>query len=145
MDAFLFDHLDEFKIDKLNKTLSVDIQAGVLSKLDEIKLTVDSSMIEIRKKCRRSRWTWNYYKIPHSIGVTKFIEAHGLPGDWSKPINPKFDKKKWEENLRMSARKAGKSDAEIDQLIKEYEDILWTQLADIGTDIHSIFEAVFFR
>ena len=143
LDAFLFDHLDEFKIDKLNKTLSVDIQAGVLSKLDEIKLTVDSSMIEIVRSAEDPDEPEIIYKIPHSIGVTKFIEAHGLPGDWSKPINPKFDKKKWEENLRMSARKTGKSDTEIDQLIKEYEDILWTQLADIGTDIHSIFEAVF--
>ena len=81
MDAFLFDHLDEFKIDKLNKTLSVDIQAGVLSKLDEIKLTVDSSMIEIVRSAEDPDEPEIIYKIPHSIGVTKFIETHGLPGD----------------------------------------------------------------
>lgn len=81
LDAFLNSNIDNFKIDKIDRTLSVDMQAGAIAKLNEAKIAIENVQVEVFRDDSDPEISETIYKVPNSMGVTKYISTHGLAGD----------------------------------------------------------------
>lgn len=142
LDAFLSDYSKSVKLDKINKTLSIDLQEDALQRLNEAKIEYDKSAIEIIRNAEDPEETEIYYKIPHSLGVTKFIGLHGNHNDINLPIIPPMNKDEWRIKKFNEYKAMGFSDEKINTLIDNLENKLWPEYGYIGTDIHKVFECV---
>jgi len=143
LDAFLNSNTDNFKIDKIDRTLSVDMQAGAIAKLNEAKIAVENVQVEVFRDDSDPEISETIYKVPNSMGVTKYISTHGLAGDWSQPICPPFDLNGWKNKQKLELMRVGKTADEAEALLTELSEELWPELTDFGTDIHKIYECVF--
>lgn len=142
LDAFLQSNIDRIKIDKLNKTLSIDLQAEAISKLEEAKIAYNSSAIEIIRSAEDPEETDIIYKIPHSLGITLFIQMYGKYGDWSQAIVTPFNVKNFKIQRASELTAAGLSEDQVNTILNNLIDTLWPEYGFIGTDIHKIFECV---
>lgn len=143
LDAFLLSNLDSFVQSYSNIFYSIDLQQSALKELEQAKVDIASSQVEIIRGNEDPEEADIYYKIPNSIGVTKFNSTFGDPNDWSKPINVPFNKIDFRNRSLERGRANGKTDMEINAELDETIDVLWPELTDMGTEIHAIMEAVF--
>lgn len=142
LDAFLLSNLNSFTKSHSNIFYSLDLQQGALKQLEQAKVDVTSSQVEILRSDSDPDESETIYKIPNSMGVTKFNSTFGNPDDWSKPINVPLNKLDYRNRQLEQGKADGKTEAEINAIVDEQFDVLWPQLTDMGTEIHSIMEAV---
>lgn len=140
LDAFLSSH--DFKVNKIDKTLSTDLQTSAINQLNEAKVAYDSSAIEVIRPAEDPEESEVYYKIPNSIGATKFITSYGNLDDMNKPLITPFNLKQWEINKLEEYKSLGISEIEAKRLIKSIEENLWKEYGLIGTDVHKVYECV---
>ena len=134
-------------IDGETAIFSVDHLSRTRELLDQVKADVES-VAERRTRFKASEATIHedgeleletYYRIPNSIGTTKFITTKGRTGNLGAGLITPFNLKGWEDHFRDEH---GRS-PETEEAIRKQEEELWPTLTQYGTDIHEVIDATF--
>lgn len=119
---------------------SVNTKESVKKTLEEIQSKISSISKEITILGDDPDDVETFYKIPNSIGVTKFLTNVNKPGD-TKPFVTPFNKDRWmEQRIAQLSTEMSESEARV-KVNEEVES--WDVLQKSGTAIHSIFESIF--
>lgn len=139
LDAFLKDHVDGFVIDKLNNTFSISPQKSTLTKINQISQNLESISKKRIRYADDPESVEEYYEIPNSIGVNKFITTKGNYNDINKALVTPFNLDVYKKNKINALMDVGFSKSEAENMLKNLVDS-WEDLTDIGTEIHAILE-----
>jgi len=82
-----------------------------------------------------------YFRIPKSIGTTRFLTSFNRPDGSGKPFVTPFNQKNWEEKHISDLVTSGLSEEEA-RRITEAEINTWPKLTELGTEVHNIFESI---
>lgn len=137
LDLFLESIKDKYHTIRSDASLSVDLQRTTLEKVQKISDKVKSLEIE-QHHINEDGDVETFFKIPGSIGTTRFPQTFGAPGS-SKLLVAPFNAEAYFKKRHDELLKEGKTEGEIQEYFKELED-LWQMLTDYGTEVHKVFE-----
>ena len=146
-------------------TRAVDFQKNTIDILDEISKKISSvSQLVTYDKIKDSDKqlsvhnsedpediTYSFYRIPNSIGVTRFLQEQNQPST-GDPFTTPFNENSWKikrlEFLKDELRKQDpeKTQVEIDEkaeALVEEEMKAWKIFSETGEDVHKVYELVF--
>lgn len=136
LDLFLESIRDKHHI-VADASLSVDLVRTTEERINAISDKVSSLEVE-EHRINDDGDVETYYKIPGSIGTTRFAQTYTIPGG-TKPLVTPFDEKQYFDKRRAELKAEGQTDAEIDAYFKELKS-LWKMLTDYGTEVHKVYE-----
>lgn len=139
LDLFLESIRDKVHVVGSDASLSINMQKTTEDVISKITEKVKSAEVEDHR-LNEDGDVEVYYKIPGSIGTTRFVQTYTLPGG-TKPLITPFNEVEFFKKKREELKASGKTDAEIDQQFRDMKK-LWKDLTDYGTEVHAIYEAV---
>lgn len=143
LDSWLESQLAEnqYSIEKTDLTLNTSAQNIAMNKLEEMKTVLrNSTEVIISDVSGEDSEPTSYRKIPGSIGVTKFVESRGKPGDLSKSLITPFDEVEFFDRMRKTTF-ADLSDDEFEKVKKNWKNS-WDIITKTGIHIHKILECI---
>ena len=147
IDFELSKHPDAVNISDF-ATRAVDFQKDTIEKLNEISSEV-SSVSQLVKYVASDdpEDEISFYKIPNSIGVTRFLQTFVVPST-GDPFTVEFNKDSWRLNriafLTEQFKSNGVNNPEQEAIkAVEREEAAWDEFSETGTEVHKIYEMVF--